>query len=548
MMTDYKQTIAKMLKQWSTDALRLIEIPPDDMGDYAFPCFTLGNPVEIAKEIAERLESEEFEKIEAKGPYVNFFIRKELFAKEVVSDAMGDYGKGSHDEKIMVEYSNPNPFKAFHVGHLRNTVLGIALVNTLRFSGYKVIPVNYYNDTGSHVAKCLWAFEKFYNNKTPDNVDKGEWLGELYTEANQKIKESEDFEKEYKEFQKRIDSGELNKLKDEGIKWSEKHFNKIYGELGASFERYYYDSEFITEGKRIVDQLVKKGVAEKSDDAIIVNLEKYKLNVVVVLRSDGTALYITKDFAMAEKKFEEYDPDRSVYVVGSEQINHFKQLFKILELYGFRQADKCFHLAYELVMLADGKKMSSREGGIILYSEIQRPMKEQIMKGVETRHPEWSEKRKKNSADAIFSASIRFDMLKHDPNKTINFDIKSALDFEGETGPYVQYAHARICSILSKAKKGVPDYGKMGDIERRLVKKLSRFPDVIEQTSINYRPSLLARYLIELSQLFSEFYHSCQILKSEDGLRDARLELIGAIKAVLARGLGLLGISAPEEM
>lgn len=557
-MHKFEDKIRKILiKETGLDDVSLGRPPGEGMGDYAFACFPLAgirkkNPSEIAKDLQtqiqdKRLPDPYISEVRSEGPYLNFFVNRKKFARQVLT---ASHKPKKKKERIMIEYSGPNPFKGFHIGHLRNTVLGIALVNLLRYNGYRVVPVNYYNDTGAHVSKCIWGIISLYQNQVPEK-DRGEWLGRVYAEASRKISDTGD--ESYREIQQKIEKGdrELNKLRKQGIRWSEQHFKSIYAELDADFEHIFYDSELITEGKKVVDELLKKGIAEKSDGAVIINLEKYKLPTVVILRSDGTAVYITKDFALAKKKFSRFKIDRSIYVVGSEQINHFRQLFKILELYGFDQAKKCYHLAYELVMLESSRKMSSRAGSVILYSDIRSQLKDKISKEVSKRHKSWSKKRIKASEKAIFSSAIRFDMLKQEPRKVINYNLEKALDFEGETGPYVQYAHARICSILKKHGRKIDldiDYSVFGDSEMKLIRMLSDFHNTAGEAAEKYRVHLLCHYLLNLAQAFNEFYHTCPILAEEEKVMKARLVLADKVKQVLAQGLNLLGIEAPEEM
>jgi arginyl-tRNA synthetase len=353
------------------------------------------------------------------------------------------------------------------------------------------------------------------------------------------------------EIYKKIENKDPEVLKQfkEKKKWSEDDFNKIYEELNVNFDRIYYDSDYIAKGKGVVSELAKKGIAVKDEGAMLVDLEKYNLQKVLVLRSDQTALYITKDVAMAMERINEFNLDRLVYVVGAEQQLHFRQLFKILELHGFEQAKKCFHLSYELVRLQDAR-MSSRKGSIILYSTLRDAVVKHAREEVEKRHPDWSEEKIENSAGNIALAAIKFTMLHQDNNKVIKFDIQKALDFEGETGPYIQYTHARINSILRKYNDDIPNIIPVlkETHEFALIKLLHKFNMVIKHAAESYKPPLLTYYLLELSRAFNEFYHACPVLKSEESVRNNRIVLINAVKEILQKGLTLLGIPAPQEM
>lgn len=551
--------IAKEVKLDKAEISSLIEVPPNpSLGDYAFPCFKLGgHPVDEATKLIEKLKkkSKVLEKIEQKGPYVNFFVDKRVLAEIIISQIhkeKKDYGSSKNKkEKIMVEFSTPNPLKDFHIGHLRNTALGDSLVKILRFNGYQVIPVNLFNDTGAHVSKSIWGYNKYFKNKEPKGKE-GAWLGHVYVKSIQKLKE-EDHGEELALISQKIEAQDpetiklWKKLRD----WSINYFKEIYKELQINFEIDFYDSDLIGPGKEIVKELLKKKIAKESEGAVIVDLSEYGLDVALILRGDGTALYITKDLALAKQRFEDYDLNRLVYVVGAEQKLHFKQLFKILELYGLKQAQHCFHLSYGLVELPSGK-MSSRLGNVVLYGELSEKLKKQITKEVVKRHKTWPKYKQENSINNIFSAAIKFGMLLQENNRPVVFDIDKALDFEGETGPYVQYAHARACSILRKAKQRLDarvDYETFNLAEElKIIKLLGEFPAVVEKSGESYKPYLIARYLIELSQAFNEFYHKCPVISEMKHVMRARLLMVECTRQVIENGLALLGIKAPEEM
>ncbi len=530
--------------------------PPDfKLGDIATPLsFELAkkmknNPIKIAKDIVEKIILPEgVERAETSGGYINFFFDRKYFSKKTVSTIINEdtsYGKGEKKkDKVMVEYSQPNTHKSFHIGHLRNVCLGDALANIMEFSGYETVRANYIGDVGAHVAKCLWGYMKFYDGVVPQ-INKGDFLGKVYSEADNKLKDSEEYQEEYKvvlknlyeEDKKTMDVWRMTR------EWSLEEFNRIYQELGVNFDIFLYESEVKDEGTKIAKELLDKGVAENKDRAVIVNLKEYGLDEFVILRSDGTALYSTKDLALAERKFQEFKIDLSLYVVGSEQKFYFKQLFKTLELMGFKQAKRCYHLSYELVMLEEGK-MSSREGNVVLYSELKDVVKKEAVNQVRERNISNAE----SISEIVTLGALKYSMMK-DNNKRIIFNWKKALDFEGDTAPYIQYAHARASSILNKITdfKNEFEIDELNEKEYKLVSMLSEFPEVVEKASIDYRPDYVSNYVYGLAKCFNEFYHECHVLNAETN-KEFRASLVKATKIVLNNGLGLLGIKAPEEM
>lgn len=573
MMITFKQKIAELLKKSIEkvigkksnieDILLLIEIPRDSsFGDYAYPCFELAkalkkNPNEISKKIAENIVVEPpLKKTNAEGPYVNFFVDKTILVEETlgrINKEREDYGKSKIEpEKVMIEFCQANTHKPFHVGHLRNICLGDSLVRLYRFQGNKVIAANYQGDVGMHVAKCLWAINKFHNKEEPTE-HKGEWLGNIYAEANKLAEENEEYKKEVSDILIKLENNEpeLTKLWKKTRQWCLGEFEEYYKQLDVKFDRYFFESEFEKPGKEVVKDLLKKGIAKESEGAIIADLNKYNLDIFVILKSDGTSLYSTKDLALAKKKFDEFEIARSIYVVGSEQKFYFQQLFKTLELMGFAQAKKCFHLSYELVMLKEGK-MSSREGNVVLYRTLYEQITKKALEEVSKRHNDWNKEKQKNTANKIALAAMKFGMLNQDNNKVIVFDIKKALDFEGETGPYIQYAIARINSIFRKYGKKLSERANYELLNREeelfIVKLLYEFPEIIKKAIEQNKPMILSNYLIQLTKAFNTFYHACPVLKESEDLKNARLMLIDGTRNVLENGSRLLGIEPLEEM
>ncbi|MFH1511515.1 MAG: arginine--tRNA ligase, partial [Candidatus Woesearchaeota archaeon] len=455
------------------------------------------------------------------------------------------------EETVMVEFFQANTHKAVHVGHARNMCIGIAISNLLEFTGYKVVRANYQGDIGPHVVKCLWGLQ--HSDEKPPAKNRLRWLGEIYSKANKEIEGKEELEQEIRDMTKKLYEGDkkLTTLWSKTRKWCLEDFEKIYKEFNVKFDNLFFESEVEPKGKEIVQKLKSQGLATESQGALVIDLEKYNLGIYLLLRNDGVALYSTKDLALAKEKFDAYQIDRSLYVVGSEQELYFKQLFKTLELMGFEQAKKCRHISYGLVMLPEGK-MSSREGNVVLYDELRDKLYEAAEKGITERHKDWKRKQVHQTKQILAFSGLKFSMVQKEPNKSIVFDWEKALEFEGETGPYVQYVHARICSIFKKHDGELPeqaDYNLLThEMEEKILALLFRFKEAVEDAAEHYRPHVMARYLLDLSQAFNEFYHELPVLQAEQNLMNARLILAASVAQVIKNGLNLLGIEAPEAM
>ncbi|MGD2250232.1 MAG: arginine--tRNA ligase [Candidatus Methanofastidiosia archaeon] len=511
---------------------------------------------EVSEELASHLEfGDKISKIETVNGYINVYVNTHEYTQQVITSiTQKDYGKGPpQKDKIMVEYSQPNTHKGFHIGHLRNTCLGAALVDILEYAGYEVVAANLINDTGAHVAKWLWCYLTYHREETPPEK-RGHWLEDIYEEATERLNEQPEYEIKVKEILQKLEQKdpEIMKVWEKTKQWSMEEFERIYTELGVKFDVYFYDSQLYQEGKEIVSELQAKGIAQESEGAVIVDVDNlvgttdvYK--TYVVLRSDGTALYQTKDLALAKRKFKDYGIDRSVYVVGSEQKLHFEQVFKTLELAGFEQAKKCYHLSYELVMLK-GEKMSSRLGNIIFYDDLYQEVFTEALKEVEKR--DIVQENKKETAKMVALGAIKFSLLRKDSNKVIVFDPKEAVSFEGQTGAYVQYAHARASRILEKEYPDVTntEFTELTIEEKNLLEELALFPDIVKEAGENYKPNVVANYVFDAAQSFNEFYHACPVLKAPEPVKKSRLTLVLATTIVLKKGLHLLGIEAPERM
>lgn len=534
----------------------LIEIPPsENLGDYAFPCFVLSkklkqSPQKTAEDLAKKINSKDLAKIESKGPYLNFFINKPKLIKTVLKDiSKKNFGKiKTKPKKVMIEFSQPNTHKAFHVGHIRGTSIGESISRINEFLGNKVIRANYSGDTGMHIAKWIWCYQKYHSK---EKLQKDEsWIASIYVDAVKRLKENENFQEEVNEINRLIENKKdkkINELWKKTRQLSIESWNKIYRELNTKFDEHYFESEVEKKGKEISQELVKKKIAEISEGATIINLKKYNLGVWVLLRQDGTVLYSAKDLALIEKKFKKYNLDQSINIVADEQSLHFHQLFKTLELMKFRHLKKLKHLSFGMVRLPHGK-MSSRTGDNILYSDFIKEITSYTEKRLKERSVNLNEKELRKRSVIISIAAIKYSMLKQSPNKNIIFKKEDALNFEGDTGPYLLYSYARANSILKKIKNKNSKL-KIKNLEQneiKLTKKLAEFPEVVSKSYKDLNPAYLANYSYQLAQTFNEFYHSCPVINSEN--EKLRIELVKNFKNILNQSLKLLGIESLEEM
>lgn len=680
----------------SEDVLRKIETPKDtSKGDLAFPCFILAKslkkaPPMIAAELLPKIETaiegiSSLEKVVAVGPYLNFFVAKAHLAQIIVDINQQDFLNAEKDcgQKVMIEYSQPNTHKAFHVGHMRNVALGDSLSKLYAYAGFNVTAVNYIGDEGTHIAKCLWAYKNSPDEKVPE-TRKGEFLGKLYAKADElldlsllteypypnflsaKVSAIQEHSEEKKwkvvtlelgESQAQVVCGgsgyevgdtvvyappgsklggrlvqdkdmkgvmsagcicsenELNITDDqnqifrlpEGValgvevtelgkkdsvgseinvselwkqrhsevsevlkqledktsdiqslwtetkNWSMEDFKEIYSWVGAHFDHYFYESEVGEDGKEAVMKAYEEGKLIKSEGAIGADLEKEKLGFFMLLKSDGTGLYSTKDISLAKKKFDDYKIDRSIYVVGFEQSLHFKQVFKTLELLGYEKAKDCFHLSYGLVMLPSGK-MSSRKGNVITFSQLQDQLVTHITENYLQKHEgDWEAQEIETAARKIAVATIRYGMLNQDNTKTIIFDLDAWTAITGNTGPYLLYAYARTQSVLRKGQdvnRSKLDLSLLTtEDEKVLLTDLSQFKTVVTRCVEQNKPQTMCIYLYQLCKNFSRFFENCPVLKAEsEALQATRLELTQATGAVLKQGLALLGIETLDRM
>ncbi len=597
--------------------------PPDPaLGDISFPCFSLGkNPKEAAAALQQKLQAALpafVAKAEAAGPYLNFFLNPGAVAEDVlqeIREQKAAYGGGKRVRKkevekeeakkkekknIIIEFCGPNTNKPLHLGHLRNMALGNALCRILAFRGNEVHAVNIVNDRGIHICQSMLAYQKWGKKEntweTPKTAGrKGDhFVGDYYVKFAQEAKKQEENEigeagmqaegqkKGKAEKQGMGREGHLQKEAQEMLlQWERKDpktlalwkkmsawvlqgFKETYKRFGISFEKEYFESQYYQQGKEIVYEGLKKGIFEKDHtEAILAPLEKKlpagrKLPNKVLLRGNETSLYITQDLYLAQLRYEDFAFDALLYVVASEQRLHFQQLFAILEMLGKPYAKRLEHISYGMVHLPSGR-MKSREGTVIDADDVMDEMAALALEEVKKRHPALSAQEKKKRAEAIALAAIKFFMLRTDVARDIVFNPEESLSFEGETGPYVQYTHARACSILRKAGEALNNGGKKSKstanlqllvhpLEYRIVKLLAAFPEAVESAAAHRKPHLLCRHLLDLSQAFNEFYHQLPVISEDVAMMNARLALVDGVREVVAIGLELLGIEALEAM
>jgi len=567
-MEKFRQEVLKALKKELKNVkaeIKLDSPPNPEMGDFAFPCFALSkelkkDPKQIAEELAKKITlTKHIKKVEVQGPFLNFFINKTALAEQIlpkIEEEKGKYGQPEKPAKkeVMVEYCGPNANKPLHLGHLRNIFLGESISRIFEFEGNKVVRANLVNDRGIHICKSMYAYQKWGKNKEPEKKS-DHFVGDFYVLFAKKEKESDKYEKEAKDMLKKWESKdpETIKLWEKMRKWVLEGFNETYKKLGIKFDKEYYESNTWDYGKNIVMEGLKKGVFKKDETgAVLVELEKHGLPNKVLLRSDKTSVYMTQDLYLAQVKFEDFPKlSKSVYVVASEQDNHFRQLFKILELMKFKHAKKLHHMSYGLVNLPEGK-MKSREGTVVDADDLIEEMITLAKKEIKSRHKELDSEEIQKRAEQIGIGALRFFILKIDPVRDMVYNPKESISFEGETGPYVQYAHARCCSMLKKSPiKTITkvDFSLLKhEKEIALVSLLSQFTGAITGSASHYKPSIIARYLLDVSKSFSEFYSACPVIQDDENLLKARLLVVDCVRQVLKNGLSLLGIEAPEAM
>jgi len=516
-------------------------------------------------------------RIEADRGYVNLYFETPVFARrvvEAVAQAGDDYGRApAQPERVMIEYAQPNTHHSFHIGHARNALLGESLARIMEFAGFPTVRASYPGDVGLGVLTCVWAYERFHLDQEPEGIfARGRWLAEIYSEASRLVTAQpdetdeqrlrrEDFDAQRREMLRAWDAGDphVRQLWEKTRRWSLDELEAILELLGTHIDVFFFESEADAPAKDIVEELIRDGIAEdeRPDGPVIVRideklgLKKERYRTAVLLRSDGTTLYLAKDLALARQKFERYHIDRSTYVVDVRQSLHFQQAFKILELWGFPQAAKCFHLAYGFVTLPEGA-MSSRRGNVVFFKDVYDEAIRRVQAVIAEKNPDMPEDLRPEVAAQVGLGALAYALLSVDNTKDIVFDYETALSFDGQTGPYLQNAAVRAGSILRKA--GEPPPGPRFDHELSphevgLIDLVARFPTVVQLAAADYRPLILANYAYDLARQFHAFYHSDPVLQAgSENARTSRLHLTRAVRQSLRNALHLLTITTPEQM
>ena len=538
----------------------IIEKPKSsDLGDLAFPAFQLAktlrkSPQIIAGEIAEKIDTKGFEKVIAVGPYVNFFLDKNATASEVIREVLTEgehYGDANIGQggNVPIDMSAPNIAKPFSIGHLRSTVIGDSIAKIYEKLGYQPIKINHLGDWGKQFGLLITAYKK-YGDEATITANPIDELLKLYVKINAEAKEDPEVDEEGRQWFLKMEQGDEEALRI--WKWfsdvSLIEFNRIYRKLGVSFDHFMGESFYSDKMDAIVEDLESKNLLHESKGALIVDLEKYNLNPALIKKTDGATLYITRDLATAAYRKKTFNFVKSLYVVGGEQTNHFKQLKAVLKEAGYDWSDDMVHVPFGMVTQG-GKKFSTRKGHVVKLEMALDEAVDRAEKQIEAKNPNLENK--EEVAKQVGVGAVKFYDLKTDRNNGYDFDLDEMVSFEGETGPYVQYAHARIQSILRKANRKVDINNislAVSDAEAwEIVKALKEFPNVVKRAADNYEPSVIAKYAISLAQAFNKYYAHVRILE-DDAQLDGRLALISATSIVLKEALRLIGVAAPENM
>src|SRR3972149_6446583 len=580
-MDYFVKTIVSLLKEKTNlqeDELeKLIEIPPDlKMGDYAFPCYSLAKTLKsapniIATELSKTLATiinenppespfskegrREITEIKAIGPYVNFFVNKTIFTEMVlkkIHEEQNCYGSGNtgSGKTVVIDYSSPNIAKHLAVHHLRSALIGNAIYNIYKTLGYKCIGINHLGDWGTQFGQLIVAYKKWGTENIHTSYTVTD-LNNLYVKFHQETEKNPTLEDEAREWFKKLEAGDSGakelwqRFKDISLK----EFQKIYDMLGIHFDAFIGESFYNTMVEDTVTRIKEKGLTRISEQALIVDLEPYTMPPCLLRKKDDATLYATRDIAAAEYRKKTYSFDKMIYVVGSEQKLHFKQVFKVLELMGYDWANHCVHVDFGLMKFKDGK-MSTRKGKVVLLEDLLMEAVERIKKIIEEKNP--SLENKEVVANDVGIGAVIFADLSTKRNKDVVFDWDEALNFEGETGPYVQYTHARLCSILRKYGRPVTmniRFELLNEDETIiLIKNLWLFPSIILKAAELYEPSFISNYLIDVCGNLNRFYNAHRVLSDDEELTIATRLLVYATRQIIKNGLNILGMQAPERM
>jgi arginyl-tRNA synthetase len=565
---DYKEIIAELIYsgvecQLDKDEIyKLLEYPPDEnLGDLAFPCFKLSKvfkkaPIAIAKDMEGKIPSSSYiKRVVATGPYLNFWFAPEQLVENVLQQVLSsgerfgaqNIGDGRN---IVIDFSAPNIAKPFHVGHLSSTVIGNSLYKIFEFLGFNCVGINHLGDWGTQFGKLITAYKKWGSRET---VEKGliQELMRLYVKFHEEAEKDPGLEDEAREWFNKIENGNQEAL--ELWKWfkeiSLEEFQRVYEVLEINFDSLAGESFYNDKIEAVVQELKAKNLLQESEGALIVNLDQYEMPPCLILKKDGSSLYATRDIAAALYRKKTYNFAQCLYVTGIAQSLHFQQWFKVIELMGYEWSKELVHIPFGWVNL-EGEKLSTRKGKVVLLEDLLRETVKRTLEIIKEKNPGLEEK--EEIAKEVGVGAVVFGALSVNRIKDVTFSWSEALNFDGETGPYIQYTHARACSILRKAgfkpDSSFDPHQLCNKEAIRLVKTIYLFPEKVVTAMKEYEPSIISRYLIVLAQEFNAFYHECQVLVNDEALQKARLVLVYAVKTILATGLRLLGIKAPERM
>lgn len=566
-MQDFKVAIANCLKEKIEDLtleeiVALIEVPPNkEMGDFAFPCFRLAKvfrkaPNMIAADLAESIEAkDEISKVMPLGGYVNFFVNKSQLAENVIKDVLtkkenyghSDLGQG---KAVVIDFSSPNIAKPFHIGHIRTTVIGNALYKIYDSQGYNVVRVNHLGDYGTQFGKLIVAF-KLWGSKEAVEANPIPELLKLYIQFHDEAEKKPEMEDEARAWFTKLENGDEEAkalwqwFRDESLK----EFARVYDLLDIEFDSYAGESFYSDKMDTVIDQIKEKGLLQESQGTNVVDLEEYNMPPALITKNDGSTLYMTRDLAAAIYRKNTYDFDKCIYVVGSQQALHFQQLFKVLELMGFEWSKDLIHVPFGMVALEEGT-MSTRKGRVVFLEDVLKQAIEKTKETVLSKNP--NAKNVDEISKQVGVGAVVFQELSNSRVKDYTFSWERTLSFEGETGPYVQYTHARCCAVLRKANEEVTtdiNYDLLSDGDAaEVLKVIGSFNKSILSAMRRNEPHIVTRFVLDLAQAFNKFYHDNPILVEDEELRKARLALVAATRQTLENGLGILGMHAPERM
>lgn len=562
---DFKKEIAKkisgLVDMEFEKVMGLIEIPPQsNMGDYAFPCFQLAKvmrkaPNMIAAELSGKVQPDEIVgKAEAAGGYLNFFVNRKEYIKSLVEEVL-EKGEmfGSTDEgegkNVIVEFSSVNVAKPFHVGHLFNTMLGNAIEKVYRHSGYNTIRINHLGDWGTQFGKQISAYKRWVDEEALEKEPISE-LFRIYVKFHEEAEKDPALEDEARAYFKKLEEGdpEVTRLWQKFKDLSLREFSELYKMMNIEFDSYAGESFYSDKMDEVVRMLRDKNLLKDSNGAKIVDLEQFNLPPIMILKSDGATIYATRDLAAAIYRKRTYDFYKNIYVVGGTQSLHFNQIFSTLKLMGFEWSKDCVHIGHGLVKFAD-KKLSTRKGDVVFAKDVINEAIQKTLEIIENKNPNLENK--EEVAKKVGMGALIYTFLKNNREKDVVFTWEDALNFDGDSGPYVQYTYVRGRSILRKAGS-VPETADLSYLsteeEFQLTKLLGAFKDAVKEAVERYEPFVVIRHVTEIAKAFNKFYNTHPILNADDDVRNARLQLTKAVGTVIKTGLGLVGIDTPENM